>query len=497
MPTSGLVKTMSVHPPRGTGRIRLIRIGSARGRQVDLQPCGGTHVKSTAEIGKLAIGKIEKKWKAKPPHHHRTGLTGPARVCRGAGEERPRPGVAAEVATPEQDDAAAPGLCADIPWSVRGHGDTNRQQTQGKNFPDAWLPLGQGLSGHAVRIGGSMAENRGPCRLPPRRTAHRVGGGNLPHRGCRRPRLLRRPATNAGPSDPNQVGGGTGACKSLSAGLFGPTPGRRAIGGHRPGLARRRSRPRRTSPGRSRGRELVGQGEGFAGWRSSWRRGSCCCRSGRLSVGPPGRNGNGLLPHDVEERFRGGKRRVAAPDHEGQACPPPPRRCRRDTGASSAAKPQPPSGHRRHLAGAGEHRRVEQSSSTAGRPSLRDHGGLGRDPSSGDTRAVGQHGGSPTFRPHGRLGPRLGGGGGGHGHGVRRARGRRGRSPSPDGPRRPGLWPPSARPCWPSPMNPILMVLSPSVTASAYGHQGSSMRADPRRGHGSRARGPARPLSCR
>jgi len=58
----GLVKTMSVQPPRGTGRIRLIRIGSAAA-QVDLQPCGGTHVKSTAEIGKLAIGKIEKKGK--------------------------------------------------------------------------------------------------------------------------------------------------------------------------------------------------------------------------------------------------------------------------------------------------------------------------------------------------------------------------------------------------------------------------------------------------
>jgi len=56
----GLVKTMSVQPPRGAGRIRLIRIGSAAG-QVDLQPCGGTHVRSTGEIGKLAIGKIEKK----------------------------------------------------------------------------------------------------------------------------------------------------------------------------------------------------------------------------------------------------------------------------------------------------------------------------------------------------------------------------------------------------------------------------------------------------
>lgn len=56
----GLVKTMSVQPPRGAGRIRLIRIGSAD-RQVDLQPCGGTHVARTGEIGRLRIGKIEKK----------------------------------------------------------------------------------------------------------------------------------------------------------------------------------------------------------------------------------------------------------------------------------------------------------------------------------------------------------------------------------------------------------------------------------------------------
>lgn len=53
-----LVRTMSVSPPRGSGRIRLIRIGS-----VDLQPCGGTHVKSTAEIGIVRVSKIEKKGK--------------------------------------------------------------------------------------------------------------------------------------------------------------------------------------------------------------------------------------------------------------------------------------------------------------------------------------------------------------------------------------------------------------------------------------------------
>lgn len=56
----GLVKTMSVSPPRGAGRIRLIRIGYGP-EQVDLQPCGGTHVARTGEIGKIRIGKIEKK----------------------------------------------------------------------------------------------------------------------------------------------------------------------------------------------------------------------------------------------------------------------------------------------------------------------------------------------------------------------------------------------------------------------------------------------------
>ena len=56
----GLVKTMAVQPPRGQGRVRLIRIG-APGATVDLQPCGGTHVRRTGEIGRVAIGKIEKK----------------------------------------------------------------------------------------------------------------------------------------------------------------------------------------------------------------------------------------------------------------------------------------------------------------------------------------------------------------------------------------------------------------------------------------------------
>lgn len=53
-----LIKTMKVKPPMGQGRVRLVRIGD-----VDLQPCGGTHVARTGEIGRLALGKIEKKGK--------------------------------------------------------------------------------------------------------------------------------------------------------------------------------------------------------------------------------------------------------------------------------------------------------------------------------------------------------------------------------------------------------------------------------------------------
>jgi len=51
-----LVKTMSVQPPRGSGKIRLIKI-----EETDLQPCGGTHIRHTAEIGPVLVRKIEKK----------------------------------------------------------------------------------------------------------------------------------------------------------------------------------------------------------------------------------------------------------------------------------------------------------------------------------------------------------------------------------------------------------------------------------------------------
>lgn len=52
----GLVKTMSVNPPRGSGRVRLVEIEG-----IDLQPCGGTHVRRTGEIGHAEVTSIEKK----------------------------------------------------------------------------------------------------------------------------------------------------------------------------------------------------------------------------------------------------------------------------------------------------------------------------------------------------------------------------------------------------------------------------------------------------
>jgi misacylated tRNA(Ala) deacylase len=52
----GLVRSMSVQPPRGLGRVRVLEVEG-----VDLQPCGGTHVGNTAEIGNVVVTKIEKK----------------------------------------------------------------------------------------------------------------------------------------------------------------------------------------------------------------------------------------------------------------------------------------------------------------------------------------------------------------------------------------------------------------------------------------------------
>jgi len=53
-----LVRTMSVKPPETNESIRLLKIGD-----IDLQPCGGTHLRSTSEVGKIKIGKVEKKGK--------------------------------------------------------------------------------------------------------------------------------------------------------------------------------------------------------------------------------------------------------------------------------------------------------------------------------------------------------------------------------------------------------------------------------------------------
>ena len=58
----GMVRTLSVKPPRGSGRVRLVRIG-AGDIPVDLQPCGGTHVARTGEIGRMLVTKIENKGK--------------------------------------------------------------------------------------------------------------------------------------------------------------------------------------------------------------------------------------------------------------------------------------------------------------------------------------------------------------------------------------------------------------------------------------------------
>lgn len=54
-----LVRTMSVKPPKGNGKVRLLKIGE----NIDLQPCGGTHVKNTSEISPISVSKIENKGK--------------------------------------------------------------------------------------------------------------------------------------------------------------------------------------------------------------------------------------------------------------------------------------------------------------------------------------------------------------------------------------------------------------------------------------------------
>jgi misacylated tRNA(Ala) deacylase len=57
----GLIRTMAVKPPMGSGKVRLVVIGE--NGSIDLQPCGGTHVRATSEIGSVAVTKIEKKGK--------------------------------------------------------------------------------------------------------------------------------------------------------------------------------------------------------------------------------------------------------------------------------------------------------------------------------------------------------------------------------------------------------------------------------------------------
>ena len=71
-----LVKSKNVRPPSGTGRIRLVCIGEAGA--VDSQPCGGTHVRSTGEVGEIHIGKIEKKGRENRRFRIRFGPLPPA-----------------------------------------------------------------------------------------------------------------------------------------------------------------------------------------------------------------------------------------------------------------------------------------------------------------------------------------------------------------------------------------------------------------------------------
>ncbi|TIQ18569.1 MAG: alanyl-tRNA editing protein [Mesorhizobium sp.] len=72
----GLVKSKNVRPPVGTGKIRLVCIGD--NASIDSQPCGGTHVKSTGEVGEIHIGKIEKKGRENRRFRIRFGPMPPA-----------------------------------------------------------------------------------------------------------------------------------------------------------------------------------------------------------------------------------------------------------------------------------------------------------------------------------------------------------------------------------------------------------------------------------
>lgn len=72
----GLIKSKNVRPPSGTGRIKLVCIGEDA--SVDSQPCGGTHVARTGEVGEIHIGKIEKKGRENRRFRIRFGAAPPA-----------------------------------------------------------------------------------------------------------------------------------------------------------------------------------------------------------------------------------------------------------------------------------------------------------------------------------------------------------------------------------------------------------------------------------
>ena len=73
----GLVKTMSVKPPMGTGRVRLVEIVG-----LDLQPCGGTHVRRTSEIGAVRVSADREEGQAEPPRAARARMIARGRAMR-------------------------------------------------------------------------------------------------------------------------------------------------------------------------------------------------------------------------------------------------------------------------------------------------------------------------------------------------------------------------------------------------------------------------------